>query len=66
MVLVGNISPPFGIVVFTLSGMVRDVALFRIFRGVLPFIGAMIACVVIIIIFPQIATWLPGMMMKGG
>ena len=65
MVLVGNISPPFGIVVFTLSGMVKDVPLFRIFRGVMPFIAAMGACVIIIIIFPQIATWLPHMMKSG-
>ena len=34
-VLVGSLTPPVGIVVFALSGMVRDVPLFTIFRGVL-------------------------------
>ena len=32
-VLVGNVSPPVGIVVFALAGMVRDVSLSVIFRG---------------------------------
>jgi tripartite ATP-independent transporter DctM subunit len=64
-VLMGNISPPVGIVVFALSGMVRDVPLFTIFRGVFPFLGAMLVCLIILIIFPQIALWLPGMMIAG-
>ncbi len=64
-VLIGNISPPVGIVVFALSGMVKDVPLFTIFRGVFPFIGAMVVCLIILMIFPQITVWLPNMMMPG-
>lgn len=61
-VLVGNVTPPVGIVVFALSGMVKDTSLFTIFRGVIPFIITMIICLIILITFPQITTWLPGMM----
>lgn len=61
-VLIGNVTPPVGIVVFALSGMVKDTALFTIFRGVVPFIITMLICLGILIAFPQIATWLPGVM----
>ena len=65
-VLMGNISPPVGIVVFALAGMVKDVPLFTIFRGVMPFLVAMLFCLIVILLFPQLALWLPGMMRPGG
>ncbi|MBW1799385.1 MAG: TRAP transporter large permease subunit, partial [Deltaproteobacteria bacterium] len=64
MVLVmemGLITPPVGMNVFVLSG-VTDVPLRVIFRGVLPFFVAMVFCVIIITIFPQIALFIPGLM----
>ena len=64
-VLIGSVSPPVGIVVFALAGMVRDMSLSVIFRGVMPFIGAMLVCLVILVVFPQITLWLPGMMKLG-
>jgi len=64
-VLIGNVTPPVGIVVFALSGMVRDAQLFTIFRGVVPFIITMLICLIILIAFPQISTWLPSMMSAG-
>ena len=57
----GLVTPPVGLDVFILSGAV-DVPLFTIFRGVLPFLVAMIICIVLLIAFPQIALWLPGTM----
>jgi C4-dicarboxylate transporter DctM subunit len=65
MILMGGISPPVGMVVFALSGMVSDAPLFTIYRGVFPFIVAMLVCLVILIAFPQIVLWLPGMMRPG-
>jgi tripartite ATP-independent transporter DctM subunit len=53
------ITPPVGINVFILSGVAKDVPMYTIFRGVLPFWGAMLVCIVLIIIFPQIALFLP-------
>ena len=64
-VLIGNVTPPVGIVVFALSGMVKDVPLFTIFRGVVPFIITLLICLAILIAFPPISTWLPSMMHRG-
>ena len=63
-VVMGNISPPFGIIVFAIAGAVKDVPLFTIFRGALPFLAAMFVCLVIVVLFPEIATFLP-YLMKG-
>jgi len=53
------ITPPMGINVLALQTVVDDVSLSDMFRGVMPFLLVMMVCVVIIIIFPQIATILP-------
>jgi C4-dicarboxylate transporter DctM subunit len=57
----GLITPPVGMNVFILSGM-SDIPLHVIFRGVIPFFLAMIFCVILLIIFPQIALFLPRLM----
>jgi tripartite ATP-independent transporter DctM subunit len=61
-VIMGGISPPFGIVVFAIGGVVKEVPLFTIFRGALPFLGAMFVCLVLVVAFPQIALLLPRLM----
>ena len=57
------ITPPVGINVFIISGVAKDVPMYTIFRGILPFWIAMLACIILIIIFPQIALFLPVTMM---
>jgi len=57
------ITPPVGINVFIISGVAKDVPMYTIFRGILPFWFAMLACIIVIIIFPQIALFLPVTMM---
>ena len=64
-VLMGHISPPVGIVVYGLSGYVNDVPVFTIFRGALPFIVAMLVCLILLVIFPQIALLIPRLMVPG-
>lgn len=54
-VLMGHISPPVGIVVYSLHGFVPDVPLFTIFRGALPFLAAMFVCLIILVAFPEIS-----------
>jgi len=61
-VMIGNITPPVGIVVFAVGGLVKTVPLYTIFKGVWPFFFVMVVTTVLIIIFPDIATWLPRMM----
>jgi C4-dicarboxylate transporter DctM subunit len=57
----GLITPPVGLNVYALAG-VTGIPLHTIFRGVLPFVVAMIICVIIIAVFPQIALFIPSKM----
>ncbi len=57
------ITPPVGVNVFVLHGVVKDVPMYTIFRGILPFWIAMILCIILLTIFPQIALFLPNTMM---
>jgi tripartite ATP-independent transporter DctM subunit len=60
----GLISPPVGINVFVVKGIAEDVPMGRIFAGIMPFWLAMVACIALLIAFPQIALFLPNSMMK--
>jgi len=56
---IGMITPPIGINVFVLHGMARDIPLGTIFRGITPFLIADLVRLVILVLFPVIALWLP-------
>lgn len=58
----GMITPPVGMNVFVVRGVAGDVPLATIFRGVFPFLLAMIVALLLIIAFPQIALFLPNSM----
>jgi C4-dicarboxylate transporter DctM subunit len=58
----GVITPPVGVNVYVVSGVAKDVPLEDIFRGVLPMLAALLVCNIILLIFPQIALFLPGLM----
>lgn len=60
----GIITPPVGMGVFALSSMAPDIPMATIFRGVLPFVLAMFTCIMLIIIFPGIALWLPSVLLQ--
>jgi len=62
VVLVGEmgvITPPVGVNVFVIKGIAPDIPLETIFKGIFPFLGALIICTIILMAFPQIATFLP-------
>lgn len=61
-VMLGSISPPFGIVVFAIGGMNRDVAIYDIFRGIIPFFITMLIGLLLILFIPEIVTLLPDYM----
>jgi len=61
VVAAGVITPPVGMNVFIIKGVARDVPLETIFRGVWPFLLALIACIAVLIAFPQLATFLPNL-----
>ncbi len=58
----GLITPPVGLNAFVISGIAKDVPLYTIFKGIVPFLIGMIAVIIILTVFPQIATVLPGIM----
>ncbi|HQK78268.1 MAG TPA: TRAP transporter large permease subunit, partial [Syntrophales bacterium] len=58
----GVITPPVGINVYVVAGIARDVPLHIIFKGSAYLMCAMIILTALLIIFPQIALWLPGLM----
>jgi tripartite ATP-independent transporter DctM subunit len=62
MVEIGQITPPMGINVFVLKGVAGDIPVETIFRGIVPFLIADLCHVALLIIFPQIATFLPSLM----
>ena len=58
----GVITPPVGVNVYVVYGVAKDVPLEAIFRGVLPMLLALLVCNAILLFFPQIALFLPGLM----
>ncbi|WP_157014265.1 TRAP transporter large permease [Mesorhizobium xinjiangense] len=56
----GLLTPPFGLSVYTIKSAMDDPGLKvgEVFRGALPFIGAMLVSLLLIILFPPLATWL--------
>jgi C4-dicarboxylate transporter DctM subunit len=58
----GVITPPVGVNVFVIKGIAPDVPIERIFRGIFPFLAALIICLIILMAFPVISTFLPHFM----
>ena len=55
----GLITPPVGMNVFVINSIARDISLTKIFKGVLPFVGADILRLVLLVAFPALVLWLP-------
>jgi tripartite ATP-independent transporter DctM subunit len=58
----GLISPPVGINVFVVKGLVPHVPMGQIFRGIFPFWIAMLLCICLLVAFPEIALVIPNTM----
>jgi C4-dicarboxylate transporter, DctM subunit len=56
---IGLITPPVGLNLYVIKGISPDISLPEILRGSLPFMICMVLAIVILCIFPGIATWLP-------
>ncbi|OAN73484.1 C4-dicarboxylate ABC transporter permease [Sulfitobacter sp. EhC04] len=55
-------TPPFGLLLFVMKGVAPpDTTMRDIYMAALPYMGCAILLVVLLIIFPQIALWLPNM-----
>jgi C4-dicarboxylate transporter DctM subunit len=63
---IGAITPPVGLNVYAMKGVVpkdAGISLEAIFRGVWPFLLCDIVVLIILIIFPQLSTWLPSVLL---
>ncbi len=58
----GLISPPVGLNIFVVKGVAPDVPVHRMFRGIVPFWLAMLAALILIAMWPGLATFLPNAM----
>lgn len=58
----GMITPPVGLNVFVVRGVATGVPLTTVFKGVFPFLLAMLVALLLIIAFPQIALFIPNSM----
>ena len=55
------LTPPFGFALFYLRGVApAEVTTGQIYRGVMPFIGLQLAMLLVLSLWPELATWLPG------
>jgi C4-dicarboxylate transporter DctM subunit len=56
----GLLTPPFGMLVFTVkAALPQEATVGEIFRGSIPYWIALLGAVVVIAVFPRLATWLP-------
>ncbi len=55
------ITPPVGMVLYVLTGILKR-PIGEIIRGVLPFVAVLIGCLIVLMIFPGLSTWLPNLL----
>jgi tripartite ATP-independent transporter DctM subunit len=53
------VSPPFGLLLFTLKGVTPEASMADIYRSAIPVCLIILALLVLLMIFPDLATWLP-------
>ncbi len=61
MMCTGCITPPIGLNVFIAAGVSKGTPLTKIFRGVLPYVFAIVIISVLVVLFPPMSTWLPNL-----
>ncbi len=59
---VGMISPPFGLNLFVINAMAKDVPMAETYRGVLGFCASDCVRIVILVLVPWLSLWLPGLL----
>jgi tripartite ATP-independent transporter DctM subunit len=57
---IGLVTPPYGLNLFVLNGVVPEYEITTIFMGTLPFLIPAIVLIVMLSFFPQLVLWLPG------
>ncbi len=60
---IGLITPPVGLNLYVINGIVKDVDLKTVLWGALPFMLCLVLGIFLLTLFPGIATWLPDYLM---
>ncbi|MCR9257542.1 MAG: TRAP transporter large permease [Alphaproteobacteria bacterium] len=60
---IGLISPPVGLNLYVINGIAPDIPLKKILVGSIPYVLSMVLAILILCVFPEIATWLPDLLM---
>ncbi|HXX25699.1 MAG TPA: TRAP transporter large permease [Pseudolabrys sp.] len=63
---IGLIHPPVGLNIYIVNAIAPDVPVIKVMWGTLPYVVCMMLAIVILCIFPEIATWLPNHLMGAG
>ena len=63
---IGLITPPVGLNLYVINGIAPDVRLQTILWGALPFMLCMVLGIILLCLFPEIALWLPNVLMGPG
>lgn len=59
---IATISPPYGLALFVLKGVVPDASMGDVWKASVAYMGLSILTLALILAFPPIATWLPGLL----
>jgi len=60
--MIGGLIPPIALYVF-ITGNITGIPFKTIYKGVMPYLAALVVALVLIFLFPEIITWLPDKMM---
>jgi len=59
-ICLGYLTPPFGMNLFYMKGIVSsDITMEDIYRSIIPYVAVMIIVLILVVIFPSLALWLP-------
>lgn len=58
---IGSLTPPFGLSIFVMRGVAPDLSIQKIYAAVWPFVFLLAITMVLVMIFPEIAIWLPNL-----
>ncbi len=61
--MIGQVTPPFGVCLFIISDLAK-LKLEILYKGILPFIIPLVATLLLCTYFPGIVTWLPNLLLK--
>jgi tripartite ATP-independent transporter DctM subunit len=58
------LTPPYGFALFYMKGVSPEINMVQLYRAVVPFLGLQVIGLVIIMVFPSLVLWLPGLFLQ--